>query len=68
MLGYDPARDVISLWNPHGHDFHPKSATGLSGGYPTSHGRFDMPLAEFFTVFDGIAVETTQPWSAPAGK
>ncbi len=60
VLGYDRAADAIALWNPHGQDFTPKGAPGLTTGYPTKDGRFRMPLPEFAAVFAGLAFETDE--------
>jgi len=60
VLGYDSSRDAIRIWNPHGQKFTPKGSPGLEYGYSTSHGQFNMPLADFVQVFAGVAFETTE--------
>ncbi|MGA2496432.1 MAG: hypothetical protein ABSH20_01750 [Tepidisphaeraceae bacterium] len=68
VIGHDERNDIIRIWNPHSRDSHPKGPPGLTNGYPTSHGRFEMPLDDFCAVFTCLSTETAQPWSAPAAK
>lgn len=60
VLGYDADRDVVKLWNPHGNTFQPAGPPGLTNGYATRHGRFELPLADFARVFCFLAYETGQ--------
>ena len=64
VLGYDRAADVVHFWNPMGNGFKPNGPAGLENGYPTSHGRFDCPLAEAVMWFGSFSIETDEP----AGK
>jgi hypothetical protein len=61
ILGFDDASGMVHLWNPHGNTFKPKGEPGKMNGYPTKGGRFDVPLAEFATIFRGVAIETEKP-------
>jgi hypothetical protein len=61
ILGYDPKRDRILLWNPHGTNYTPKGPEGLEHGYAREDGIFAMPLEHFVLQFAGLAVETDQP-------
>jgi hypothetical protein len=58
ILGYDRAKDVVTLWNPHGNTFTPKGEPGLEHGYATSAGRFQVPLTELVRFFGGFSFET----------
>ena len=42
VLGYDPARDVVHVWNPWGNQcqFTPAGPPGLEAGYPVQDGHF----------------------------
>ena len=61
VIGYDPATDVVTLWNPHGQTFHPAGTPGLANGYETEHGTFKLPLAEMYQFFAGVSFETSTP-------
>ena len=61
VLAYDPARRMVRVFNPWGNDFTPKGSAGLSSGYPTHDGVFDVPLREFVQVFTHLACETEKP-------
>ena len=63
ILDYDASRDILTVWNPHGNTFHPKGDPGLTNGYVTEKGQFEVPLPEALTFFSGIVFETDQ--SAP---
>lgn len=65
VVAFDAARDVVSIWNPHGNTFKPKGEPGLSNGYPTAGGRFELPVTEFARIFRGLTVETDK---APAPR
>jgi Calpain family cysteine protease len=58
VLGFDPAADVVHLWNPWGIDFEPDGPPGLLSGYPTRRGHFSVPLADFIRIFDSLFSET----------
>jgi Calpain family cysteine protease len=64
VIGYDPAKRLITVWNPWGNQFTPKSEPGVVNGYPTKDGIFTMPLGEFvqvFTSFEGQTNVDSQP-------
>ncbi len=61
VLAFDPAVDVVHLWNPHGNSHTPKGAAGLLHGYPTKAGRFSIPVTEFVRIFGSVVVETSDP-------
>jgi hypothetical protein len=61
VLGFDAARDEVLFWNPIGNAFKPKGGPGLANGYPTSYGRFAVPLAEAVRWFGSFSVETDRP-------
>jgi hypothetical protein len=61
VLDFDPARNVVHLWNPWGNYFEPKDAPGLSSGYQVRQGQFVVPLADFIRIFDRVIYETDQP-------
>jgi len=65
VLGFEAGRDVARLWNPHGNTFTPAGPAGLTTGYVTRHGRFEMPLDEFARVFSLLAYETGQSLRLP---
>jgi hypothetical protein len=64
VLAYNAAIDVVTFWNPMGNHFVPAGDPGLVNGYATSHGRFDVPLAEAVMWLGAFSIETDQP----AGK
>ena len=63
VLDFDPARNVVHLWNPWGNYFEPKGAPGLSSGYPVRQGQFQVSLADFIRIFDRVIYETDRPAS-----
>ncbi len=73
VLAFDPAADAITLWNPHGNTFKPKSVDdstttnlpGLRSGYPTKGGVFTVPIAEFVRIFSTVTLEGTEPLPPP---
>jgi len=58
VLGYDPARRIVHVFNPWGNNVTPLSPPGLVNGYPTHQGHFDVPLDEFVKVFGSVIYET----------
>ena len=67
IVGYDPATDVVEIWNPHGQTFHPRGPAGLANGYETQHGRFKLPLADAYSFYTSFTFELDTP-IAPARK
>ena len=61
VLAYDPAADVLTLWNPHGQAFAPAGPPGLTHGYPTEHGRFSLPLTQAYQFIGGFYFEQARP-------
>jgi len=64
VLGYDPALRQVTVFNPWGNHVKPAGPAGLVNGYPTQHGIFQVPLAEFVQFFAGFTYETDQPAAA----
>jgi hypothetical protein len=58
VLAFDEAKDTLTLWNPHGNSFKPKGEAGRLNGYPTKAGIFEIPVADFVRVFNGVSIET----------
>lgn len=58
IVGFDRDADTIEIWNPHGNTFKPKGPPGIDNGYPTSAGRFTMPMLDFARIFRGVVYET----------
>lgn len=65
IFDYDSRTDTLKMWNPHGNTFRPKAAPGLTAGYPTKGGRFEMPLKDFAATFRGLCIETDEPFDTP---
>ena len=61
VLAYDRTSDVVTFWNPMGNGYTPKGEPGLTYGFPTSRGRFTVPLAEAVMWFGSFSIETDQP-------
>jgi hypothetical protein len=60
VVSYDPATDVIEIWNPHGQHFVPKGPPGIANGYPTEHGRFKLPLTEAYQFYTSFTFEQAE--------
>lgn len=61
VLGYDKKTDRVTVWNPHGNNFTPEGPEGLSNGYNTKRGKFEIPLREMLQIFSNIIFETNEP-------
>jgi Calpain family cysteine protease len=61
VLGYDPARDVVHVWNPWGNHFTPAGPPGLAAGYPVQDGHFSVSLDDFIRIFAAITYESRRP-------
>lgn len=61
VLDYDEKTDVVTFWNPFGNGYQPKGEPGLKHGFPTSHGRFSMPLKDAVMWFGSFSIETAEP-------
>ena len=61
VVGFDPATDLVSVWNPWGNHFEPTGAAGTAHGYPTQAGTFTVPLKELITVFTTLYIQTSEP-------
>ncbi len=58
VLNYDSHRQIVHMWNPWGNEFTPENEpAGLSNGYITRQGRFDIPLADFVRVYHSVVAE-----------
>lgn len=57
VMAFDPARSILTLWNPWGDDFTPKGAPGPEHGWPRRHGLFEIPLHDFLRTFSSISIE-----------
>jgi hypothetical protein len=64
VLGYDPAADLVRVWNPWGNHFEPEGQPGLQNGYPVRGGQFTVPLNDFVRVFTAVTFETDSPTRA----
>ncbi|MGL6095443.1 MAG: C2 family cysteine protease [Fimbriiglobus sp.] len=60
VLGFDPARDEVKLWDPHGDTFRPAGRPGPAPGYPMAAGVMTVPVPEFVSIFEGVMVETAE--------
>jgi hypothetical protein len=58
VLGFDPAGDVVHVWNPWGNRFEPDGPPGPKAGYPVRDGHFFIPLADFVRIFAVMSYET----------
>jgi hypothetical protein len=65
VVAYDPATDVVEIWNPHGQTFRPKRPAGLANGYETRNGRFNLPLADAFAFYTSFTFELDTPAPKP---
>ena len=63
ILNYDEAKDLITLWNPHGNDFKPMGPDGFINGYETKGGVFTLSSRDFSFLFNYLFVETNKPIS-----
>jgi hypothetical protein len=61
VLGYDPVRRIVRVFNPWGNDFVPAGPPGRINGYATRNGTFEVPILDFVKIFGGLAYETDQP-------
>jgi hypothetical protein len=61
LLSYDPEKDTVTLWNPHGNRFFPKGTPGMQNGWPTTGGKSSMALADMVRVFMTVIYETVPP-------
>jgi hypothetical protein len=61
VLDYTPSTRMARMFNPWGNHVKPAGPPGLVNGYPTQHGIFEVPLADFLQVFAGFTYETDQP-------
>ena len=57
MIDFDYPTDKVRIWNPWARTFSftPKSKpNGLEHGYVVEQGQFELPLADFFRIFEGM--------------
>jgi hypothetical protein len=60
VLGYDSNRRIVRIFNPWGEEFTPIGVPGLTNGYVTRHGMFEVPLLQFIQIFKMLTYETDQ--------
>ncbi|VTR96768.1 C2 family cysteine protease [Tuwongella immobilis] len=60
VLNFDPKRDVVTIWNPHGSSFRPKGKPGIENGYPRKDGQFEVPWNDFVRIFSSVTWETNR--------
>lgn len=73
VLSFDRAADTLTLWNPHGNTFKPKTVRGNEGvdrhglgvGYATKGGVFTVPVGEFVRIFSTVTIEGTESVRTP---
>ena len=63
VIGFDPGKKEVTLWNPWGGDFKPKGSPGLTHGYPRKEGAFTMPLCEYVVVYHALEEQGTSSTS-----
>lgn len=70
VLAYDEAKDMLTLWNPHGNTYSPRGGKepGLAAGYPTRAGIFELPVTEFVRIFNGVTIETDKKAATSGGR
>jgi hypothetical protein len=64
VLALNTDTDMVTVWNPHGNSFRPRGDAGLSNGYVTKSGVFEIPMRDFVRVFNGVTLETDRPMSS----
>jgi hypothetical protein len=63
LIGWDAARDTVTIWNPWGNNFEPKG-NSPGDGYKTVNGVFSMPVVELQRGFLNIDIESEKPYRA----
>jgi hypothetical protein len=61
VLGYDAAKQMVTVFDPRGLHFTPRGAPGMIYGYATYRGVFEVPLREFIHLFTELHYETAVP-------
>jgi hypothetical protein len=61
VIAFDPKRNVVRLWDPHGRDHVPDGRAGPAHGYAMNHGLFELPMERLFAHFRLVAIETDIP-------
>ncbi len=61
ILGYDPTRRLVRLFNPWGNELRPEGPAGLTNGYPTHFGLFEVPINDFIQIFAAVVYESDYP-------
>lgn len=61
VLDYSPTTHMVRMFNPWGNHVKPTGPAGLVNGYPTEHGIFEVPAADFLQIFSGFTYETDKP-------
>lgn len=57
VLDFDPATDMLTLWDPQGTDFAPRGPDDPKNGYARQNGVLRMGLDDFDRFFTSLAVE-----------
>ncbi len=57
IVSIDPKAKTITLWHPNGANFSPDGPPSLLNGYPTTGGKWTMPLNDFVLAFSGFVLE-----------
>lgn len=57
IMGFDPATDTVTIWNPWGTDFTPNGPSGPENGYVRQKGIFTLSFDEFVSFYSYLAIE-----------
>ena len=57
IMGFDPATDTVTIWNPWGTDFTPNGPSGPENGYARKKGIFTLSFDEFVSFYSYLAIE-----------
>ena len=71
VLGYDPVKRIVHVFNPWGNNLTPDGPPGLVNGYVIRDGHYDVPVDEFVRIFGAVGYESDQqtiPRSAKPAK
>ncbi len=65
IVSMDAKAKTITLWSPRGGNFTPQGTPSVVNGYPTTNGKWTMPLNDFVLVFSGFVVENQNKATLP---
>lgn len=57
VVGFDPERRTVTVFDPRGLDHKPKGAAGPRRGFEMRDGVFTVSLKDYIAVFDGVGIE-----------